>query len=296
MAIAVIGGRPTCGISGTSRIALRMLATLNIAGDSAGTKNRLSEFSMPMNAAAIAISVRKGSMILVSRIVSCSLPGYLAVVLGEHRDERFREDEPCADQERSHDEQGIDDAVAQTPCGGAAFAREVPGERRDERGAHRAFREEIAHQVRDAERDVEGVNGITGAEQIRHDLIAHEAKHTARHRGDANDARRSGKSSSRGLCDLSGRNAAGLRIRAGRWCAHGLATRVLHGRAAAGRTDARRCHRVSPGFRCGRSWDVPASAVFFGGGRRRTKKMGPCRWPGDPRWRMEKGGRLFHRD
>ena len=75
IAIAVIGGRPTRGISGTSSIAHRMLATLNIAGDSAGTKNRFSEFSIPMNAAATATSVRNGSMTRVSRTVNSSLPG-----------------------------------------------------------------------------------------------------------------------------------------------------------------------------------------------------------------------------
>ena len=78
MAIAVMGARPSRGMTGTSRIAHRMLATLNIAGDSAGTKKRSSELSMPISAAATATSVRKGSMIRVSRIVSSSLPGTLA--------------------------------------------------------------------------------------------------------------------------------------------------------------------------------------------------------------------------
>ena len=96
IAIAAIGGRPTRGISGTSSERADDVATLNIAGDSAGTKNGCSEFSMPMNAAASATSVRNGSMMRVSRIVSSSLPGHAAVVVGEHRHERLREDDPDA--------------------------------------------------------------------------------------------------------------------------------------------------------------------------------------------------------
>ena len=40
-------------------------------------ENRSSEFSIPMNAAATATSVRNGSMMRVSRTVSSSFPGTL---------------------------------------------------------------------------------------------------------------------------------------------------------------------------------------------------------------------------
>ena len=43
-----------------------MNTTLNMAGDMAGTKNLRSEFSMPMNAAATAISMRNGMLTRVS--------------------------------------------------------------------------------------------------------------------------------------------------------------------------------------------------------------------------------------
>ncbi len=52
-----------------------MLATLNRAGASAGRKYRSSEFSMPMQAAANATSVRNGSITRVSSTVSSNLPG-----------------------------------------------------------------------------------------------------------------------------------------------------------------------------------------------------------------------------
>ena len=51
------------------------MATLNIAGDSAGMKNRCSEFSIPIIATATATVVRNGSIIRVSSVVSSSFPG-----------------------------------------------------------------------------------------------------------------------------------------------------------------------------------------------------------------------------
>ena len=50
-------------------------ATLNIAGDSAGTKNTLRELSIPMQAAASATSSRNGATMRVSTTVSSNLPG-----------------------------------------------------------------------------------------------------------------------------------------------------------------------------------------------------------------------------
>ena len=50
-------------MSGTSANAQKIVATLNIAGESAGMKNRRSEFSMPITATATATVVRNGSMI-----------------------------------------------------------------------------------------------------------------------------------------------------------------------------------------------------------------------------------------
>jgi hypothetical protein len=78
IAIAVIGGTPNRGITGTSSTAQTIVAMLNIAGASAGTKNRFSEFNMPIKTAATATSVRNGSMMRVSRMVSSSLPGTAA--------------------------------------------------------------------------------------------------------------------------------------------------------------------------------------------------------------------------
>ena len=75
IAIAMIGGKPRASITGTSATAHRIVATLNIAGDSDGMKNRCSEFSIPIIATATATVVRNGSITRVSSVVSSSLPG-----------------------------------------------------------------------------------------------------------------------------------------------------------------------------------------------------------------------------
>ena len=50
---------------GISASDITTIATLNIAGDNAGTKKCPSELSMPINAAATATSVRNGKMMRV---------------------------------------------------------------------------------------------------------------------------------------------------------------------------------------------------------------------------------------
>ena len=78
IAIPRIGGSPRRGITGTSTKRTAIVATLNIAGDSAGMKNRRSEFSIPIIATDAATVVRNGSITLVSVVVNSSLPGVAA--------------------------------------------------------------------------------------------------------------------------------------------------------------------------------------------------------------------------
>ncbi len=70
--------KPNLGASHALPTTLRMSSTLNIAGEKAGMKNRRRAFSMPMNAAASATSVRNGSVMRVRVAVSSSLPGTAA--------------------------------------------------------------------------------------------------------------------------------------------------------------------------------------------------------------------------
>ena len=62
------------------------------------------------------------------------------------------------DQDAGDDEQRVDDQVAEPPGALAAPRGQRRRERRDERGRHRAFGEQVAQQVGHAERDVEGVH------------------------------------------------------------------------------------------------------------------------------------------
>ena len=65
-------------MSGTSSAPLMMMPTLYIAGERAGVKNRLREFSIPISAAATATRDRKGRRMRVRSTVSSSLPGIVA--------------------------------------------------------------------------------------------------------------------------------------------------------------------------------------------------------------------------
>ena len=66
---------PCISKTGINTAIVAIVPTLNIAGDTAGTKKRRSELSIPMHAAASAISVRNGNMIRASVTTSSSLPG-----------------------------------------------------------------------------------------------------------------------------------------------------------------------------------------------------------------------------
>jgi hypothetical protein len=68
--------------------------------------------------------------------------------------------------------------------------REMPGEGGHEGGAHRPFGEEIADQIRNAERHDEGVHLVAGAEQRRQHLIASQTEEPTGQRGGAGDAGR----------------------------------------------------------------------------------------------------------
>ena len=99
MAIAMIGGHPMASMTGTSVTAQRIVATLNIAGDSEGMKNRCSEFSIPIIADRDRHVVRKGSITCVSSVVSSSLPGTAANFGSDQRRDR-RGEHDAEDRER----------------------------------------------------------------------------------------------------------------------------------------------------------------------------------------------------
>jgi len=58
-------------------------------------------------------------------------------------------------------------------------------EDRNERGGERAFAEEAAREVGDRERDIERGALEPGADEVRHQPLAHEPEHAAGHREEA---------------------------------------------------------------------------------------------------------------
>ncbi len=61
--------------------------------------------------------------------------------------------------------------------------RQVARKRGNKRGTHRPFREEIADEIGNPERDNERVHLVAGAEQRREDLLAGEPEGAAGQRG-----------------------------------------------------------------------------------------------------------------
>ena len=93
-----------------------MVATLNIAGDSAGTKVVVQRVQHAHRHGRDATIVRNGSMMRVRRIVSSSLPGTLANSPAYKRDERTGEDDADDDEHDRDDEQRVQHVVAETPA------------------------------------------------------------------------------------------------------------------------------------------------------------------------------------
>ena len=143
---------------------------------------------MPITAAATATIVRNGSISRVSRMVSSSLPGTRLKSAAYAVTSGRGEDDAGGDERGGDDEQRVEQVVAQTPRVVFAVEREPARERRHERGAHGAFREQVANEVRDAERHDEGVHVVAGAEDGGEHLIAQQAENAAGECGGAGQA------------------------------------------------------------------------------------------------------------
>ena len=93
IAIAMIGGSPSRVHHRHQRTAHRMVATLNIAGDSDGMKKRRSEFSIPIIATATATVVRNGSHDAGQLRRQLQLAGHRRELRGDERRNRPGEDD-----------------------------------------------------------------------------------------------------------------------------------------------------------------------------------------------------------
>ena len=117
------------------------------------------------------------------------LAGHVRVVAGERAHQRLREEDAGDHDGAGRRDQRVDRLVAEQEGRTPAVLRQAPHERRHERRAHRAFGEQVAHQVRDAGRHVEGVHRVPGAEAVGEDLVADQAEKAAGERRRADDAR-----------------------------------------------------------------------------------------------------------
>ena len=170
-----------------------MEATLNIAGASAGTKKRPSAFSMPIAATAMATSGRNGNMSRVSHTVSSNLPGTCAKSAANARVIGSAKTMPTTAIRTVTIRRAVMARLPSVQARVAAVAFEGAAERRHEGGRHRALREEIADEVRQPERHVEGVHLVAGAECMREHLLAHQPQDPAGHRRAAGKARGTGQ-------------------------------------------------------------------------------------------------------
>ncbi len=195
-ATTTIGATPRAGASGTNTTTMPIVARLNIAGDSAGTKKWPSAFSIPINTAASATRVRNGTMIRASRMVSSSLPGTSTKSASEQPHQRIGEDGGADDQHAGDQDQGGEDGTGQHPGARLAAGRQLMCEGGHERRAHRTFGEQVADEVGDAEGHAERVHRVAGAEVERQHLIADQAQDAAGHGRQTEQSGRAGQARS----------------------------------------------------------------------------------------------------
>ncbi len=108
-AIATIGSMPRRGASGTKITAHAIVATLNIAGDSAGTKKRCSALSIAISTAATATIPRNGNIEPRQPDRQLELARDVAESRGVQVDERLGEQYPCEHDRAGDEEQQADD-------------------------------------------------------------------------------------------------------------------------------------------------------------------------------------------
>ena len=147
MAGAMMIGHPSIGITGARPRVQAIEPTLNIAGEIAGMKNRCSEFSMPISAAATATSMRNGNITRVSVVVSSSLPGTAAYELAKSVVIGPANTIPMSTSTAGDGDQRVDHQAAQPPGLVRSLVRQRSREGGHEGGAHGPFGEQVAHQV-----------------------------------------------------------------------------------------------------------------------------------------------------
>ena len=115
------------------------------------------------------------------------LAGHGAELRRESAHQRLGEDDTGNHQDTGYQDQRVDDRVGEGPGAFPAVQCQLPGKRRHKRRAHRAFSEEVTHEVGNAPCDAERVGRGSGAEVIGEDLIPNQPENTARDGGQPED-------------------------------------------------------------------------------------------------------------
>ena len=115
-------------------------------------------------------------MMRVSLTASSNLPGTWWKPEASRFDPGRREDDSEQTEQADDDDQGRGDQVRQQGGLFAAFVRQRLREDGDEGGGERAFGEQVARQIGNAEAQQKRVVDEAGAEQARHDDFAQQSR------------------------------------------------------------------------------------------------------------------------
>ena len=159
---------------------ITITATLNIAGDNAGTKKCPREFSIPIRTAAMATrrQEREDDARQIDR--QLDLSRHVAELRREQPHQRLGEDDAEDDDDAGDDDERVDDGAGKPPRPLAALERQQPCECRHKGRAHRAFREQVPDEIGNAAGDAKRVVGVARAEVKRQHLIADQPEYAAR--------------------------------------------------------------------------------------------------------------------
>jgi hypothetical protein len=115
-------------------------------------------------------------------------PGIRTPARRHQRHHQAREGDPEHGDHAEHDDGRADHRPGQARERARTAASQGLGEHRDHRGGERAFREQPAQQIRDPERDEEGVGDRPGSEGVGHHHVPHVTEHAAREGREADRA------------------------------------------------------------------------------------------------------------
>ena len=142
---------------------------------SAGTAKRLQAFKTPMACAASATSSRNGNMMRVIFTASSNLPGTWRNLRPAARPSAGTEDDAQHAKHADDQDQRGSDQIGKHRRFFSPFLRQRLREDGDERRGKRAFGEQIASEIGNAEAQQERVVDEPGAEQPRHHHFAHQS-------------------------------------------------------------------------------------------------------------------------